>query len=84
MHPDAQHRAQLTSSGNSGTDVVRFHPAGHAFLQVVDQNRGHLRVFYVRCLQVPVSDMGRDRKPRLLPACGAVLPEGTAEPSGFY
>ena len=31
MHTDAQHRAQLTSSGNSGTDVVRFHPAGHAF-----------------------------------------------------
>ena len=44
VHPDAQHRAQLTSSGNSGTDVVRFHPAGHALLRVMDQNRGHLRV----------------------------------------
>ena len=24
-------------------NVVRFHPAGHALLQFVDQNRGHLR-----------------------------------------
>jgi len=57
VHPDAQHRAQFTSSGNSGTDVVRFHPAGHALLQVVDQNRGHLRVLYVRCLKVLVDQI---------------------------
>ena len=75
MHPDAQHRAQFTSSGNSGTDVVRFHPAGHALLQVVDQNRGHLRVLYVRCLKVLVDQIH----------CLACDPPGRtpADPLGF-
>ena len=75
VHPYAQHRAQLTSSGNSGTNVVRFHPAGHALLQVVNQNRGHLRVLYVRCLKVLVDQIH----------CLACYPPGRtpADPLGF-